>query len=93
MAEITWNDFEQVEIRVGTVLEPVPGIYGISNAREWIYIGWSDNIQRSLIEHLDEQATRLAGRVPSGFVFEVCSPERQRTRCEHLIREYRPICN
>ena len=28
------------------------GVYGISNAREWIYIGETDNIQGALFEHL-----------------------------------------
>ena len=68
----------------------LPGVYGVSNARNWIYIGYSDNIQRSLIEHLDDQAT-FARNSPTGFVFEICYSEIQRTRCERLIREYRPL--
>ena len=28
------------------------GVYGLSNAREWIYIAETGNIQASLLEHL-----------------------------------------
>ena len=70
----------------------LPGIYGISNSREWIFIGSSENIQGSLINHLARDKP-IIDRRPSGFVFEVCYPETQRTRCEHMIREYAPVCN
>jgi len=46
------------------------GIYGISNAREWIYIGETDNIQGTLLSHLRELDTSLMKRRPTGFVFE-----------------------
>jgi excinuclease UvrABC nuclease subunit len=29
------------------------GVYGLSNAREWIYVGETDNIQVRLLEHLN----------------------------------------
>ena len=34
-----------------------PGVYGISNAREWIYIGETDNIQGALLTHLQDPLT------------------------------------
>lgn len=70
----------------------LPGVYGISNGREWIYIGLSENIQGSLLRHLTEDNS-IREKRPAGFVFEICLPERQRIRCDRLIREYRPVCN
>jgi hypothetical protein len=48
------------------------GVYGISNAKEWIYIGETDNIQGALLEHLAQPNTPLMHRQPTGFVFEIC---------------------
>src|SRR5712691_2014210 len=42
------------------------GIYGISNACEWIYIGETDNIQATLLSHLHELDTSLMKRQPTG---------------------------
>ena len=69
-----------------------PGLYGISNAREWIYIDQTDNIQDSLLQHLERDSSLLT-RVPTGFVFELSHSDRQHTRRERLIREYAPVCN
>ena len=70
----------------------LPGVYGISNRREWIFISTSENIQGSLLNHLRTDASIL-DREPSGFVFEICHSETQGSRCERLIREYGPVCN
>jgi hypothetical protein len=69
------------------------GVYGISNAREWFYIGETDNIQSTLLTHLLELATRLVRLQPTGFVFEVCVPGMRSTRQDRLILEYEPFCN
>ena len=69
------------------------GVYGISNAREWIYIGESDNIQSSLLNHLHEINTTLMKREPTGFVFEVCDQARRASRQDRLVVEYGPACN
>jgi len=69
------------------------GVYGISNAREWIYIGETDNIQNTLLTHLHELATRLVRRQPTGFVFEVCEPATRSIRQDRLVLEYEPFCN
>jgi excinuclease UvrABC nuclease subunit len=69
------------------------GVYGISNAREWIYIGESDNIQNSLLNHLQDLRTSLMKREPTGFVFEVCEQERRTSRQDRLVGEYKPACN
>ena len=69
------------------------GVYGISNAREWIYIGETDNIQGTLLSHLQNPDTPLMKRLPTGFVFEVCDRERRPIRQDRLVQEYEPICN
>jgi len=69
------------------------GVYGISNAREWIYIGESDNIQSSLLSHLQSLNTPLMKRGPTGFVFEICDPGNRSSRQDRLVGEYGPACN
>jgi hypothetical protein len=69
------------------------GVYGISNAREWIYIGETENIQSSLLNHLHEINTTLKKREPTGFVFEVCDQAHRSSRQDRLIGEYGPACN
>ena len=71
---------------------PMSGVYGISNAREWIYIGASDDIQASLLSHLKELQTNLMKRDPTGFVFEVCSHANRPARLNRLVAEYGPAC-
>jgi hypothetical protein len=68
------------------------GVYGISNASSWIYIGETDNIQRSLLERLaSDHGTQL--RNPSGFVFEICHPALRADRQNRLVMEYEPSGN
>jgi hypothetical protein len=69
------------------------GVYGISNAREWIYIGESNNIQSSLMSHLQDPQASIRKREPTGFVFEVCDEAHRAARQDRLVLEYEPSCN
>ena len=69
------------------------GVYGISNAREWIYIGAADNIQGALLAHLGDANATLMKREPTGFTFEVCDGGRRPARQDRLVSEYGPSCN
>lgn len=69
------------------------GAYGISSAREWIYIGVTDDIQGALLAHLKEPESPVMKREPSGFVFEVCTEARRPDRQDCLVLEYQPVCN
>lgn len=80
-------------VTVHTYAPIASGVYGISNAREWIYIGETDNIQETLLGHLRESDTSLLRRQPTGFVFEVCDRARRPARQDRLIFEYEPTCN
>jgi hypothetical protein len=69
------------------------GLYGISNAREWIYIGATDNIPDTLLSHLQVVGTSLMKSRPTGFVFEVCDRAHRPMRQDRLVTEYQPTCN
>jgi hypothetical protein len=69
------------------------GIYGITNAREWLYIGETDNIQASLLGHLQESESALMRKRPTGFVFEVRGVADRSARQDRLMLEYEPVCN
>ncbi len=72
---------------------PLSGVYGLSNATEWLYIGETDDIRAALLKHLRETHTPLMEFAPTGFVFELCEPARRRSRQDRLIEEYEPLCN
>jgi hypothetical protein len=69
------------------------GVYGLSNAREWIYVGESDNIQAALFEHLSNPDSELMRLGPKGFALETCERANRLARQERLIAEYLPLCN
>jgi len=70
-----------------------PGVYGISNAREWILVGSGDDVQNALLAHLTQPGTRLLSRIPTGFMFEPCEVGECANRRQALIAELRPVCN
>lgn len=72
---------------------PVSGVYGLSNAREWVYVGESDNIRASLAEQLNDPGSPVMERKPTGFTFEVCPSDRRHGRQDRLIQELEPVCN
>jgi hypothetical protein len=88
--QFTPRSFTPVSVRANA--PATSGIYGISNAQEWIYIGASDNIMASLLRDLQGHSALLK-RSPTGFVFEVCEPGRRLARQGRLILEYGPVCN
>jgi hypothetical protein len=69
------------------------GVYGISNGRQWLLIGSSDNIQATLLEYSAGHYPALSEHQPKGFNFEVCYPGECGTRQLRLIQEYRHVCN
>lgn len=69
------------------------GIYALSNAREWVFVGQADNIKAALLTHLQEADSAIGRRAPTGFAFEACSPDARFTRFERMILELEPVCN
>lgn len=77
---------------VGQFAPAAPGLYGVSNSREWIYIGETDDIRGALLAWLGQPKSALMTRIPTGFVFESRQTGRP-GRQDRLILEYEPICN
>ncbi len=69
------------------------GVYGISNAHEWVFIGASDDIKGALLAHARESDTVQSKRQPTGFVFEICDRIRRSARQDRLVLEYEPTGN
>ena len=66
------------------------GVYGLSNSREWIFIGEASNIRTALLDHLRQANSAETARKPTGFSYEM-SPAAQRTaRKNQLTRELTP---
>jgi hypothetical protein len=76
---------------VQTYAPSVSGVYGISNAYEWIYIGQSGDIRTALLTHLREDAGTLATRGYVGFVYERCDEAYRSERQGQLAIEYAPV--
>ena len=68
----------------------VSGVYGLSNARHWIYVGSSHNLQFQLLGHLRETDSLLKAQNPTGYTFEVCDISGSAGRQSQLISELRP---
>ena len=72
------------------------GVYGLSDAREWIYVGETGDIRGRLLELLQEASAPgrfLRGCAPTGFSFEVCHPGSRIARQGRLILELDPLIN
>ena len=71
------------------------GVYGLSDSREWIYVGETDNIQGRLLELLRDTSTSdsLRERTPTGFSFEICHPNSRIARQNQLVQEFEPVMN
>ena len=71
----------------------MPGVYGLSNAAEWVFVGFTDDIRSTLLNHLREGNTRLRSRRPTGFTFEICHAGQWAARVSRLVTELAPFCN
>ena len=69
------------------------GVYGLSNAKEWILVASADDLQAELLRQLNSAGTLVSSRMPTGFIFELCPPEACVARRQRLIAELNPTCN
>ena len=67
----------------------MPGVYGISNGREWILILAADDIQADLLQH--GGSARVSELRPTGFSYEVCDPSARDGRRKALVKQYVPV--
>jgi hypothetical protein len=88
-----YGGFSFTPVSVSRNAPPTSGVYGLSNASEWIYVGVADNLQAALMGHLREIGTLLKSRGPKGFTFEICHPSQCSARQMRLVTELSPVCN
>jgi hypothetical protein len=69
------------------------GVYGLSNASQWIYVGEAANIHAELFKHLQHPNTFLREHSPSGFTYELSAEEYRAERRNQLVVELEPIGN
>ena len=75
--------FNAISIRAHAPM--ASGVYGLSNASSWLFIGETDNIQESLLEHL-----RAGSEQATGFCFEMYAAGGRARRQDRLVQEYEP---
>lgn len=80
-------------VSVGRNAPAASGVYGLSNASRWIYVGETANIQSELLRHLQDPPAFLADHNPSGFTYELSSVESRRERQNQLVTELAPVGN
>jgi hypothetical protein len=68
-----------------------PGIYGLYNAL-WIYVGAAEDMRAQMLGHLNGNNPCVTHYQPSGFAFELLSPQDHPRRLEELIRQLEPLC-
>jgi hypothetical protein len=67
------------------------GVYAIFTPRRWLYVGETDDIRRSLLDHLnDAGADGLVRTGPLSFSFEVVPPAERVARRRALVAELAP---
>jgi hypothetical protein len=69
------------------------GVYGLSNARQWLYVGASADIQNELLQLFQHPSSFLMQHSPSGFTYELSSAESRTERQNQLVSELGPIGN
>jgi hypothetical protein len=69
------------------------GVYGLANARQWIFVGETADIQAELLSHLRNPHAFLRQHAPSGFTFELSTPGQRIERANQLVTELEPIGN
>lgn len=70
-----------------------PGLFGLSNERQWLLIQGSDDIQAALLRLVAERSATIVGLNATGFVFEPCDARSQASRQNRLVLEYEPVAN
>ena len=72
---------------------PYSGVYGLSNALGWLYVGETGDIRARLLALLEEPRAFAAIGVPTGFSFELSSPSERVARQRQIVLEFDPPGN
>jgi hypothetical protein len=78
---------------IGNNAPPASGVYGLADARQWIYVGEAGDIQAELLKHLQNPGSFLRQHPPSGFTFELTTAGQRIERQNQLVSELEPIGN
>jgi len=78
---------------IGKNAPPASGVYGLADARGWIYVGETADIRAQLLSHLKNPPAFLVDHPPSGFTFELTAAGRRIDRQSRLVLELGPIGN
>ena len=81
------------QVSIGRNAPAASGVYGLSNSREWLYVGATADIQRELLHHLQHPSAFLMNHSPSGFTFELSSSGSRVERQNQLVMELEPAGN
>jgi hypothetical protein len=80
-------------VSIGKNAPSAPGVYGLANAHQWIYVGETADIQAELLRHLQNPHVFLKEYPPSGFTYELTTAVRRIERQNQLVLELEPIGN
>jgi len=69
------------------------GVYGLSDAREWLYIGECADIRAELLNHLKNPTEFLRAHTPLGFTYELSSASDRLNRQKQLVSQLNPAAN
>ena len=68
------------------------GVYTIFSRKRWVYVGESDNVRRSLFDHLNGSPRSLNGHGPLMFTFELAAASDRTARWQALVTDLKPAC-
>jgi hypothetical protein len=92
---VTTQDRETYPFTFKAVRERAPnasGVYRLYTAARWVYVGESDDIQRSLFRHLNEPSASVNRFGPLSFSFELAPASERQGLQQALIAEIEPAC-
>jgi hypothetical protein len=78
---------------IGKNAPTASGVYGLADARQWIYVGETADIQAELLKHLQSPHQFLRENPPSGFTYELITAGHRIQRQNQLVLELEPIGN
>jgi len=78
---------------IGKNAPPASGVYGLADARQWIYVGETADIQAELLRHLHNTHAFLSEHPPSGFTYELTPAGQRIERQNQLVFELEPAGN
>ncbi len=80
-------------VSIGKNAPSISGVYGLADARQWIYVVEAADIQAELLRHLQNPESFLRQHPPSGFTFEPSTAGQRIERQNQLVLELEPIGN